>query len=923
MKKYFVTILFIFCIEAFAQTTLLWEPVRKDAQNKSTKLSDKENALKTYKLFRLNLELLQSKLEDTGSGNADQYVLIQLPDASGKLSSFKVVESSIMHPDLQNRYSSIRTYKGVGLKDPTATLRFSLSPLGFHALSSSGRRSALYIEPYSKNDANLHMVFEKDAINNTNLDFECLVETDLDNMEQRLSNNFNGAGDIDDQKLRKYRLALSCTGEYAQIFAGSGDEIQQKTNVLAAMVTSINRVNEIFERDLGIRLEFVANNDQVIYLDPSSDPWNGPAVGPEQIEFSTISAETLDDVIGVNNYDVGHNFNDTTYDIGGLTFAFGSAGCIGCVCSAVSPDDFHKGRGWTGFNSTVGDPLFIDVVAHEFGHQFYGFHTMNTCNRTGYNTEVEPASGSSIMGYASSGICPPNVQNNADAHFNYVNIRDIGGFIKTGYNDYVNYDVGICDNSISIQNQPPTANAGNDYIIPTSTPFFLSGTSFDSDGLESLTYNWSQNDNEEAPSNSAPQSDWSQGPLYRSLLPSTSPIRYFPKLETVVAGNLSSAWEVTPSVARMLNFAFTVRDNGSGFLGDNGTGQVATDQMMVEVVDTGSPFQVTSQSESNLTWVIDSSQTITWDVAGTTTNGINADSVDILLSIDSGENFDIILASNVSNNGSAEITAPITPAASCRIMVKGTNHIFYAVNRIPFAINLYPTTDCYVYNSDENLNLDIPEGAGVEEFGDYLFQTIEVTEDVIISDVDFKINISHAWLGDLNIILEHPDGTQIVLLNELYCNNEDNLDITFDDESTLDVVCSNPTVGIYKPTVTPLSNLDGKSSLGTWTVGIRDYYNADAGVLNNFSLTFCTTLNSLGTPNIELDLIKLYPNPVQETLFIDTIREDISYTLFDLNGREIFNTSKKVIPMASLSNGVYIIKINAQSQSIYKRVIKK
>jgi subtilisin-like proprotein convertase family protein len=345
--------------------------------------------------------------------------------------------------------------------------------------------------------------------------------------------------------------------------------------------------------------------------------------------------------------------------------------------------------------------------------------------------------------------------------------------------------------------------------------------------------------------------------------------------------------------------------------------------MVVEVVDTGSSFEVTSQTHASTTWVPGSSQTITWNVAGTTTNGINADSVDILLSIDSGENFDIILASNVSNNGSAEITAPITPAASCRIMVKGTNHIFYAVNRNPFAINLYPTTECYVYNSDENLNLDIPEGAGANVFGDYLFQTIEVTEDVIISDVDFNINISHAWLGDLNIILEHPDGTQIVLLNELYCNNEDNLDITFDDESTLDVFCSNPTVGIYKPTVTPLSNLDGKSSLGTWTVGVRDYYNADAGVLNDFSLTFCTTLNSLGTPNIELDLIKLYPNPVAETLFIDTIREDLRYTLFDLNGREIFNTSKKVIPMASLNNGVYIIKISDQSQSIYKRVIKK
>jgi len=63
MKKYFVTILFIFCIEAFAQTTLLWEPVRKDDQNKSIKLSNKETALKDYRVFRLNLELLKSKLD--------------------------------------------------------------------------------------------------------------------------------------------------------------------------------------------------------------------------------------------------------------------------------------------------------------------------------------------------------------------------------------------------------------------------------------------------------------------------------------------------------------------------------------------------------------------------------------------------------------------------------------------------------------------------------------------------------------------------------------------------------------------------------------------------------------------------------------------------------------------------------------------
>jgi hypothetical protein len=178
MKKYLFVIIVIFCFtKLLAQNSLIWEPVPRDNQNKSNKLSNKESVLSDYKLFRLNFDLLQTKLETDGTGANQEYALIQLPDASGQLVSFRVVESSIMHPDLQSRYSSIRTYKGVGIEDPTATLRFSVSPLGFHALSLSGIRSALYIEPYSKNDDSLHMVFEKDDINKMNSDFECYVET--------------------------------------------------------------------------------------------------------------------------------------------------------------------------------------------------------------------------------------------------------------------------------------------------------------------------------------------------------------------------------------------------------------------------------------------------------------------------------------------------------------------------------------------------------------------------------------------------------------------------------------------------------------------------------------------------------------------------------------------------------------------------
>lgn len=904
MKNIVISLIFIFItFNAQSQKKSYWETVAKSELNKVKKLSEKDIYLESYNVFRLDLNSLSKFLEDEFVRETNKYVLLEFPSMSGEMELFKIFKSSIMEPELQLRYTMIQTYKGVGVDDPTATIRFSITPLGFHALSNSGTRSSLYIEPYASDDKSLHFVFEKNSVIKSS-DFECHIQTDAQRIAQNNSLMSSGPGDIDDQKLRKYRLALSCTGEYAQNFAGTGTEAQQKTNVLAAMVTSINRVNEIYERDLGIRLLLVANNDEVIFLNPNTDPWNN--------EYNTTTAQTLDNIIGVSNYDIGHNYNDS----GG-----GNAGCLGCVCAAVSQNNFHKGRGWTGSNNPVGDPFYIDYVAHEMGHQFYGFHTMNRCSRSGYNTEVEPGSGSSIMGYA--GICPPNVQNQSDAHFNYVNIRDIGGYIKTGYNAYNDITIAICEESQIIQNQPPTADAGIDYVIPTGTAFALTGFASDPDGTETLTYNWSQNDTEPAPGSGTPQSNWDEGPLYRSILPTTSPTRYFPKLETVVANGLSSTWEVTPNVPRTLNFAFTVRDNGSGFTGDDSTGQVATDLMTVEVIDTGSPFQVTSQSELDLTWSSGSTEIISWNVAGTDANGINTSAVDILLSVDSGENFDIVLAEGIPNNGNAEITVPDLPSLSCRLMVKGVNHIFYALNTTPFSIDYYFNTSCYTYNSEQNLNLPIPDGAGENEFGDFLVQYVQVAENVTISDVNFNIDITHAYIGDLNIILQHPDGTQVNLLNSDYCQDQVDLDITFDDEANLDVICDNPTQGTYRPTGEPLSAFDGKSSVGTWVLGVRDYFNQDAGILNDFSLTFCETELILGVGAFDLEQVYLYPNPVNDILYVNSNIDDLYITLYDLNGRELHKTTQKEIPMKNLSSGIYIIKMESKSQNIYKRIIKR
>ena len=269
------------------------------------------------------------------------------------------------------------------------------------------------------------------------------------------------------------------------------------------MALTINRVNTVYEIDLGIQLQFVANNDAVIYFgSTTADPWSN--------EWNTKTAQTIDAAIGVNNYDIGHNFNANSG---------GNAGCIGCVCLSNSQSSTHKGRGYTGRSNPTGDPFDIDYVAHEMGHQFGGYHTQSnsSCRSGSGSTEVEPGSGSSIMGYA--GICAADVQDHSDAHFNYVNVRDISANIKIGGNS-------TCAQIVTTTNSPPTANAGADYTIPKSTAFILEGTATDANGTASLTYNWSQNDPENPNSNDAPLSTRTQGPMYRSILPTTSPNRY-------------------------------------------------------------------------------------------------------------------------------------------------------------------------------------------------------------------------------------------------------------------------------------------------------------------------------------------------------------------------------------------------------------
>ncbi len=388
MRKLLLLPILLFSLVSLGQNNI-W--TRADDNFASSEKKYRANIPAKYQTFALDMDALKAILATAPLRNSSRNsnTIISLPDANGNFQNFLVFEAPIMEAGLAAKFPMIKSYPAQGVDDKSAVARFSVTTLGFHSMTLSRGSSTTFIDPLTI-DQRFYMVYEKSSLENP-LDFVC--ESGDGTVLPSIDNDRNSSldrADADDGLLRTYRLAQSCTAEYGNIFAGNGTLMQKKANIQSQMAITMTRVNGVYELDLGITMIFVANNDLLIYLgDVNADPWTG--------EYNTKTAQTIDAQIGVNNYDIGHNFNTT----GG-----GNAGCIACVCKSNSQNSTHKGRGYTGRSNPTGDPFDIDYVAHEMGHQFGGYHTMSSssCRSGSGLTEVEPGSASTIMGYAGNAL---------------------------------------------------------------------------------------------------------------------------------------------------------------------------------------------------------------------------------------------------------------------------------------------------------------------------------------------------------------------------------------------------------------------------------------------------------------------------------------------------------------------------------------
>ena len=655
---------------------------------------------------QLDAELDLAPLEFTAA--AENPIVLDLPAPDGSVHSFEIVEAPIMAPELSAKFPNLNTFRGVGISDPTATIRLDLTHRGFHAqvLSPNG---GYHIDPFYHLDdsayvsyyftdarvdpttqnlrdelteqlighdgaqidltshAAVHHSHDDDQAHHGADDLDGLAaghhhdhhhdefdnqahEGSVNSPEMAIDLKTSPAGGVQEplgilqgETLRTYRLANAATAEYTNFHGGTVQDGQ------AAIVTAINRVVGIFEIEFAVRMELIADNDQLVY---TSNP--DPYTNQDGFAMLQQNQDNIDAVIGSPNYDIGHVF---------------STGGGGVAFLGVVGDPDFKAQGVTGLSNPIGDPFSVDYVSHEIGHQFDALHTFNGCGNGGGggSSSYEPGSGSTIMAYA--GICGiDNLQNNSDPYFHWKSLQEVTSFVNS---------IPGVGTETPTGNTGPTADAGPDFAIPTETPFRLTGAGSDIDSGDVLTYTWEQADL--GPALRVFQQDNGESPLFRSWQGTTDPVRILPRLEELLE-NTTPKGERMPTLPREMDWRLTVRDNALG------GGGYDIDGMTVSIVDTGSPFEVTPPNSVDVIWTGNTTETIAWNVAGTDGGVINTANVNIKLSTDGGYTYPITLAENVPNDGTHDVTVPNVDTDSARIMVEGSGNIFFDLSNFNYAI---------------------------------------------------------------------------------------------------------------------------------------------------------------------------------------------------------------------------------------------
>ena len=606
-----------------------------------------------------------------------------LPDGSQK--TFTLTSVDQFHPALAKKYPHIRSYSGFDPDQPQHRIALSIGEKGVHAVYQSDR-GEVYLDPYQQSSNERHMVYytrdhhlPADLAGNLRCGSAELSTTDLFNQPLGTPKSplRSSADPVD---LQVYDIAIATTGEYSQANGGT------KASVLEAINVALTRINFVFVRDMAIRFRLIEENEEVIYLNAEDDPYDDDNISALLSQNTT----NLANVLGPDNYDLGHVFAGPC---GGGTV--GQA-ALGGTCNTQ-----RKARA-ASCQIGANDRFYINVVAHEIGHQFNATHTFNNCppneGQLSPISAYEPGGGSTIMSYADA-CGTQSFQNSADPYFHVHSLQQMY--------DYSRRSTGsTCPEIESVDNTVPEVSIPitNGTVIPVSTPFKLSATVSDVEA-ETITYCWEQYDLD--PAQSSLGSPEGNDPSFRSYEPTVEPFRYFPRLFDIIVGTESRV-EVLPDYARDLTFRCTVRDN------DVEAGGVTWGEVDLRVTDKAGPFTVIAPNR-DLEYFGGKEYEIRWDVANTDQAPVNCKFVNVLLSLDRGATILDTLAKSTPNDGSVFVTFPDTSSDRSRIFVEAVGNVFFDTSDDDFTLKRAQDTTYGVKLAPSGVPLSCqPEMIGIQ-----------------------------------------------------------------------------------------------------------------------------------------------------------------------------------------------------------------
>jgi subtilisin-like proprotein convertase family protein len=642
---------FFAALPAFGQPAVR-SPYWEDTKTEEAKAGAR---LKAYRGIDFDINALRQVLAEARHGAA---VELSLPLPGSGSAVFSVVESPVMEAALAAKYPDIKTYRGISRTPGISSVRFDLGPKGLHA-SIHTTQGAVYIDPASETFSHAHVAYwvKDHAPPAKSMGLSCgAPESGLPAPPPAQASSaldFREAeGGSETLTLFTYRLAMAATRQYANFHGGT------KEKALAAMVTKVNRINHVFERDLAVRLVLVGNNDAIIFTSAADDPYTNGDEEKMLYENMTVLAQR----IGNNNYDIGH--------VLGTKNTFGGVASLGSVCGE------YKAMGASTRDRPNGDPFVIGILAHELGHQLGATHTFNNCHNANPNTAYEPGGGTTIMSYA--GICTDprdNFQSIQSDYFHTISIEQILTHTRIRGGRH-------CAERTPTSNRAPEVfvDIPSGLYIPIKTPFKLEARAVDPDD-DPLTYCWEQVDvgDNRTPPGSAQGND----PLFRSFPPSESPARIFPRMELLLS-NGADLGEMLPDYSRDLNFRCTVRDNHPE------GGAVAWGQLTLRSDVEAGPFRVVFPQGADVEWKAGAYTQVRWDVANTNNARVNCQYVDIWLSLDGGATFTHLLAEGAPNTGLAYVTVPNAASNRARIRIDAVDNVFFALSQSDFTI--WPAT---------------------------------------------------------------------------------------------------------------------------------------------------------------------------------------------------------------------------------------